>query len=304
MLFGGGRILVAAAGAIVLVVVAIYAVRGAWWDPTSKPLTLPAATTTATVTDTSTTSTSAGAGEPGNPSGGEPGGPSDGEGGPSNGHGTSSTTTSQSSTDDSADNAPFTATTKKVNGFLGFVVAEVDLPQVQGGDQKVAEVFNDEMHNALEAQADSVTGGKLEGRPGSGVRIGKRVLSGVLRTSAVDIVKATSRALVSTVVVDAEDGSVITLSALFDDPTKGLKVLADQAKTLGRTGSKGSSFDATKVQPTEEMFGHWTAETGGMHIFFEEGAVAPDAAGIVEVTVPWDDLSDVLNSDVAQVVSS
>lgn len=294
MLFGSGRILVAAAGAIVLVVVAVYAVRSVWWDPTSKPqqLTLPPATTSQT--DTSAPETA----------GANPGGDGIPTGGAAGADSSASSTSEPGSTDGSTTEKPFTATTEKVNGLLGTVLADVEVPQVSGGDPAVAAVFNDEMKKALDTQAESLTAGKLEGRPGSGVRIGQRVLSGVLRTSAVNLLRATSSALVSTVVVDSDSGNIITLSSLFDDLTEGLQQLATQAKTLGPSSAAGSSFDATKVQPTEAMFEHWSAEAEGMRVFLPQGEVAPNAAGIVEITIPWDKLGGVLKSGVAQIVSS
>src|SRR5262245_2491700 len=100
MLFSGGRILVAAVGAAVLVVVAVFVVRSAWWDPASKqgPITqltgAPPPATTATETpgaastpDISTGGNSAGSvigdpggnssrGNAGTPTGGSSGSPS------------------------------------------------------------------------------------------------------------------------------------------------------------------------------------------------------------------------------------
>ena len=287
MLLGVGRILVAAAGAVVLVVVAVFVVRSVWWDPntgTTSSTTVPSTTRTGTSDSEATTSE--------NP---VPTDTRDTESSESGG------STSESSTDDPV---PFTDATEKVRRLVGTVAVDVDLPQVAGGDPSVTAAFNDEMTKTLNAQADTVVGGKLEGRPGTGVRIGKQVLSGVLRTSAVDITKATSKPLVGTVVVDAESGSVITLSSLFDDVSAGLALLVDETKKLGPSSAAGSSFDTTRVEPTEEMFRHWTAESAGMHVFFDQGAVAPAAAGIVDVTVPWESLGGAMKSGVAAIVAS
>lgn len=296
MLFSGGRILVAAVGAIVLVVVAVFLVRSVWWDPTSKqePM-LPSAPTTATATSAPepTSADTAGGGNTGGAPGGDAGA---GAGAATSGAGSTST--------GSTAKTPFTATTEKVQRILGLVAVDVELPQVEGGDPAVAAVFNDEMQAALKAQALSLPGGTLQDRPGSGVRIGQRVLSGLLRTAATDFTEATSTALASTVVVDAESGSIITLSSVFNDLTTGLARLQQESKKLGPSTAAGSGFDGSKLQPTEEVFARWTAETTGMHVLFEEGLVAPESAGIVEVTIPWDSLSDVMKPDVAQIVSS
>lgn len=301
MIFSGGRILVAAVGAIVLIFVAVYAVRSVWWDPTSKTTSLPQLPPTTTVTSAATAETSAADASGG--TGATPGG--DGGGDTDNGSSTtSSTTTTTTTTTSSTTATPFTAKTEKVNSFLGTVYANVSLPQVDGGDSAVAGVFNDEMHKVLQSQADSLTGGRLQDRSGSEVRIGQRVLSGLLRTAAVDTAKATSRQLVGTVVVDAQSGSVITLSSLFNDLDAGLKLLVQESKKLGPSSAAGADFDGTKLQATEQMFGHWTAETAGLHVFFDQGTVAPSSTGIVDLTIPWSNLDDVMKSGVQQIVSS
>jgi hypothetical protein len=301
-MFSGGRILVAAVGAIVLIVVAVYAVRSVWWDPASKTTALtqlPSTTTAVSATATTAMSTAdASGGAEVTPGGGG------GDGTDNGAATTSSTTTTTTTTTSSTTATPFTAKTEKVNSFLGTTYANVSLPQVDGGDSAVAGVFNDEMHKVLQSQADSLTGGRLEDRPGSGVRIGQRVLSGLLRTAAVDTAKATSRPLVGTVVVDAQSGSVITLSSLFNDLNTGLKLLVQESKKLGPSSAAGANFDGTKLQATEQTFGHWTAETAGLHVFFDQGTVAPSSSGIVDLTIPWSDLGDAMKSGVQQIVSS
>ncbi|MHC9293560.1 RsiV family protein [Mycobacterium sp. LTG2003] len=299
MLFSGGRILVAAAGAIVLVIVAIYAVRSVWWDPNSKSASITSPTSVSgSIASTPETDGSGGGGS-GDASGGGSGGDTGGGGGSGGGDagagGSSETPTEQ---------PPFTAATEQVQRFLGTVFVDVEVPRVEGGNPEVATVFNDEMDTALQAQADSVTGGSLEGRPGSEVRIGERVLSGVLRTAAVDLAKAHTMPLASTVVVDSESGSLITLSSLFNDLDEGLARLQEESETLGPNTDLGDSFDTSGLEPTEEVFGRWSAESSGMRVFFEQGVVGPMAAGIVELTIPWDNLSDVMKPGVADIVAS
>ncbi|WP_029370199.1 RsiV family protein [Mycobacterium sp. UM_WWY] len=301
-MFSGGRILVAAVGAIVLIVVAVYAVRSVWWDPASKTTSLsqlPSASTTVSTAATTAMSTADASGG----TGGTPGGGGGGDGSYAGASATSSTTTTTTTTS-SATATPFTAKADKVSAFLGTTYANVSLPQVDGGDPAVAGVFNDEMRKVLQSQADSLTGGRLEDRPGSGVRIGQRVLSGLLRTAAVDTAKATSRPLVGTVVVDAQSGSVITLSSLFNDLNAGLKLLVQESKKLGPSSAAGANFDGTKLQATEQTFNHWTAEAAGLHVFFDQGTVAPSSSGIVDITIPWSDLNSVMKSGVQQIVSS
>lgn len=301
MLFSGGRIVVAAVGAIVLVIVAVYAVRSVWWDPTAGTGPLPGATapTASSVPSASGAPDNSDGGASGGASGGGTGAGSGGTGG--DGAGSSGAeTTSETGSGKTA----FTATVEQVKRFLGTVFVDVELPKVEGGDPAVASVFNDEMNKALQAQADSVTAGSLETRPGGGVRVGARVLSGVLRTAAVDLTTASSQPLASTVVVDSANGSIITLSSLFTDLDDGLAKLRSEAEALGPSTSLGSEFDTTKLQPTEQMFGRWSAETAGMKVFFEQGAVGPASAGVVELTIPWDNLTDVMKPGVADIVTS
>jgi hypothetical protein len=303
-MFSGGRILVAAVGAIVLIFVAAYAVRSVWWDPASKTASLPQLPSAATTVTTATAATSTPDASGGTAGGGDGGGTDNGSSTTSSTTTTTMTTTTTTTTTSSTTATPFTATTEKVNTFLGTVYANVSLPQVDGGDSAVAGVFNDEMHKVLQSQADSLTGGRIEDRPGSEARIGQRVLSGVLRTAAVDTTKATSRPLVGTVVVDAQSGSVITLSSLFNDLDTGLKLLVQESEKLGPSSAAGANFDGTKLQATEQTFAHWTAETAGLHVFFDQGTVAPSSSGIVDLTIPWSSLDDAMKSGVQQIVSS
>jgi hypothetical protein len=308
MLFSGGRILVAAVGAVVLAVVAVFILRSVWWDTAAneEPITPPTATTAAT-TDFATPEPETTSAEqtPDTGMGGDTDANTDGGSGSGGNGGGGEQSSENSSVEESTEHiAPYTATSEKIQRILGTVAVDVELPQVQGGDPDVAEAFNDEMQKALQTQADSLTGGSLQDRPGSGVRIGTRVLSGLLRTAAIDFTTATSTALVSTVVMDATSGSLITLSSLFKDLNKGLMKLQELSQELGPSTSAGSNFDGTKLEPSEKIFERWTAETSGMRVHFAQGLVAAESAGIIDLTIPWDKLDDVLKPGVAQIVAS
>ena len=302
MLFSGGRILVAAVGAVVLAVVAVFILRSVWWDTAvnEEPITPPTATTAVLTSEPQTPGAEPNpAGNPdrsgdpaGNPSGGKP--PGDPSGGTPAGD--------PSGGDPTGQTAPYTETSKRIQR-KGTVEVDVELPQVAGGNPVVANVFNDQMEKVLQTQADSLTGGSLQDRPGSGVRIGTRVLNGLLRTAATDSTTATSTALARTVVMDANSGSLITLSSLFKDLNKGLMKLQELSQELGPSTSAGSNFDGTKIEPSEKVFEHWTAETSGMRLYFAQGLVAPESEGIVDLTIEWDKLNDVLKPDIAQIVA-
>src|SRR4029077_9598398 len=103
----------------------------------------------------------------------------------SDGNSTDGNSTHKDSTSNGTTNQttePYTATSERIKRIVGTVAVDVEVPQVEGGNPDVATVFNDEMQRALLAQADSLTAGKLEDGPDSGVRIGERVLSGLLWT--------------------------------------------------------------------------------------------------------------------------
>jgi hypothetical protein len=304
----GGRIVVAAVGAIVLIVAAVLVVRSVWWDPTSKsspftPSSLSAGPSSTAPSEASATpSTEAsGGGDGGGAAGGDTGGST---GGGTSGGETSTTATSSGGGGSSggttdSEKPPYVATTTSVSKPLGVASANVTLPQVKGPDSAVVSAFNDGMMSALVGQASKA--GSLKDRPGSGVRIGKDVLSGLLATSLTDGV-GNSTALAGTVVVNIQDHSVITVASLFDDETSGLKRLVTESKKLGPESN--SKFNGTNLQADETTFQRWTAESTGMKVYFGQGVVAPSSEGVVDVTIPWSSLSDVMNPSVAKIVAS
>ena len=221
---------------------------------------------------------------------------------------TTEPSTTEPSTTEPATTEPSTeryaATSKRIQQASDTVAVDVDLPQVQGGKADVAQNFNDRMQSALQAQVDSVSEGALEGRPGTGVRIGERVLSGVLRTLATDKQAANPVAMASTVVVDTDSGGRITLSDLFEDLDTGLELLQGLSEELAPSSSVGSDFDDSQLEPTEKVFERWTAETSGMRVYFEQGLVAPETAGIVDLAIPWEELEDALKPGILEIVAS
>ena len=308
----GGRIVVAAAGVVVLIIAAVLVVRSVWWDPTSKSTPFTTSSLSAgpsspppSGADSATPSTAAsGGGDAGSGSGS--GGDTGAGSGESDAGGTTTTTTTTSSGGSggssggtTSSTVPYEATTTSVNKPLGSASANVTLPQVKGPDSAVVSAFNDGMMSALVGQASKA--GSLKDRPGSGVRIGKDVLSGLLATSLTDGV-GNSTALAGTVVVNIQDHSVITVASLFDDEASGLKQLVTESKKLGPEAN--AKFSGTNLQADESTFQRWTAESAGMKVYFPQGKVAPSSEGVVELTIPWDSLSDVMNPSIAKVVAS
>jgi uncharacterized protein DUF3298 len=301
-MLNGGRILVAGVGVVVLIVAAVFVVRSIWWDTTSdsKPfapnsLSAQPSSTPPEGEDASTDPTDES--DPGGGGGGDTGGgETDESTGPSTSTDPSGAEKPGGTTD--SEKAPYEPTTKKVNRILGSVSVDVEVPQVTGPDSAVVDAFNGGMESALLGQASRA--GTLKNRPGSDVVVGKQVLSGVLATSLTDG-SGKSTPLVGTVVVDVESGQEITLASLFDDESTGLSRLVALSEELGPEAN--SAFDSSLLEADEAVFEDWTAAPAGMTVYFPRGAAAPSAAGVIELTIPWSRLDDVLNPSVAEVVS-
>jgi len=102
-----------------------------------------------------------------------------------------------------------------------------------------------------------------------------------------------------------DSASLTTLSDLFTDLDAGLKRLQTESRKLGPTmSSAADKFTGTNIQADQTTFSHWTAEKSGMRVSFEQGTVAPSSAGVVELTIPWENLSDLLKPGVLQIVTS
>ncbi|MBX7432785.1 RsiV family protein [Mycobacterium sp. Y57] len=296
MLITGGRILVAAIGAIVLVVVGIFGLRAVFANPHVPE---PIATSTS---PSPPPEPPPGGGSPdtggSGPDGSTPPGTDQGPGGDPGGTGNPP----EPEVEETAE--PYAATSKPINTLLGTVAVAVDLPQVQGGKPQVAQTFNDAMDSALQEQVDASPGAFLKSSSDSGVRIGEHVLSGVLRSSATKMSPLTTDLLTNTVVVDTDSGELMNLASLFTDLDQGLSRLRVLANDLGSTSTAGAAFDGSALPAEEEPFSQWTAEPEGMRIFFAPGAVAPDDEGVVELTIPWDRFGAVVRPDVREIVSS
>ncbi|MGW5151732.1 RsiV family protein [Rhodococcus koreensis] len=186
--------------------------------------------------------------------------------------------------------------------LVGSLAVDVTVPQVTGGDPKVAEVFNSAMRASLDDRIAESDTGTLTGSDGEVAHIGARVISGVLLLTAEGDQDAVD--LVDTVVVNLDNGKLITLDDLFPDLDAGLERLRAKSAELGPSTSAGGSFDTAKVTAERETFSRWVATPEGMRIYFAEGTVAPRPDGVVELTVPWDELSDLVPQGVTRVVGS
>ncbi|MFM1722771.1 RsiV family protein [Rhodococcus sp. PAM 2766] len=211
----------------------------------------------------------------------------------------SSTTTIESS---------YTATTVRVTGDNGRVRYDVVVPQIEGGDPAVAAEFDESMRAALQDQIAGWQGDRftLEATDRSAVvHIGSRVVSGLLVTSwNADPPGAHPTPIVATVVIDADDAQPITLDRLFPDLPAGLDRLSEESARLLPATAAGPDFQREGIEPKQENFANWVATPAGMEIHFSDYQVGPHAIGLIDVTVPWERLSDVVAPDLVDVVSS
>ncbi|QYB06499.1 RsiV family protein [Rhodococcus sp. USK10] len=203
--------------------------------------------------------------------------------------------------------APYTESELQVTGSTGRVRYDVLIPQIEGGDQAVTAEFNESMRAALQDQIDGsgTDAFTLSSQEHSVAHIGEHVISGLLVTSwNADPPGAHPTPIVATVVVNSDTAAPITLGDLFPDLPAGLQALSDSSARLLPETVAGPDFDRSGIEPTEANFANWLATPAGMEIHFNDYQVGPHAIGLVTVTVPWDDLADVIDPELAPVVSS
>ncbi|MFC9551897.1 RsiV family protein [Rhodococcus sp. NPDC056960] len=202
---------------------------------------------------------------------------------------------------------PYTETEEQVTGSTGRVRYDVTIPQIEGGDPAVTAEFNESMHAALQDQIDGsgTDSFTLSSEDHSVAHIGEHVISGLLVTSwNADPPGAHPTPIVATVVVNADTAAPITLGDLFPDLPAGLQKLSDESARLLPETIAGPDFERSGIEPTEANFANWLATPNGMEIHFNDYQVGPHAIGLVTITVPWDALADVIDPDLAPVVSS
>lgn len=196
---------------------------------------------------------------------------------------------------------PYTATSIDIVSPFPAAV-DVTLPQVAGGDPKITDAFNSAMRAALNDRiAEMRAGGRLTGSDGEVAHIGEGVISGVLLVTAE--YEDTAVDLADTVVLGTDSGTILTFDDIFTDTDAGLQQLAAQSKELGPSTDAGTSFDPNAVTAEPQLFSRWLATPDGMRIYFKEESVAPGYDGLVELTVPWQELSDVLDPDMYAVLT-
>lgn len=150
------------------------------------------------------------------------------------------------------------------------------------------------------AQAKSITDPNKHSKV---VHIGKHVLSGLIWVS-VDGGGVHPENLQATCVINADTSNELTLGDVFADETKGLQLLSEQTAELLPGTRAGDGYSKRGSAATAENYRSWTATPEGMHLYFDQGLVGTEAAGAIEITVPWSALQAQLKPGLLDVLSS
>jgi len=94
---------------------------------------------------------------------------------------------------------------------------------------------------------------------------------------------------------DLAQARELTLSDLFLPNSNYLKVISDYCINVLKQQPYADSFFLDGANPTPENYRNWNITPGGLLITFDEYQVAPYAAGPQQVTVPYSELTAVIN---------
>lgn len=221
----------------------------------------------------------------------------------------SSSTAPTTTTSSSAPAAAYTKSSVRVTGSTDRARYDVVIPQLAGGKQAVTAEFNQSMRAALQDQIDHDYSGMSftlsDGSRQGPFHIGSRVVSAELISYWIaDPPGAHGDSLLATVTIDADTAKPITLSDVFGNLNAGLRRLSREAARILPTTRAGARFERSGITPAEKNFANWTASPDGMQIHFGDYQVGAYADGLISITVPWSDLSDVLAPGMQDVLSS
>ncbi|MEH3155743.1 MAG: RsiV family protein [Gordonia paraffinivorans] len=216
---------------------------------------------------------------------------------------TSSATTSSTAV------TAYTPTSTRVTGRTDRASYDVAIPQLAGGNPAVTGEFNQSMRAALQDQIDADYSGMdftlRDGYRKGPFHIGARVVSAEsISYWMANPPGAHGDSLLATVTIDADTAQPITLSDAFSDLGTGLRRLSQESARILPTTVVGDRYERSGITPEEKNFANWTASPDGMQIHFGDYQVGAYADGLVTITIPWSDLSDVLAPGMQDVLSS
>ncbi|KAA0021240.1 serine/threonine-protein kinase [Antrihabitans cavernicola] len=199
----------------------------------------------------------------------------------------------------------FTATNQRVQGRTGVGSYDVTIPQVAGQNAAAATAFNDAIRSSLKNQAGVAAPAQftLSGNRSSVVHASDHVISGLLLTDW-NSAGAQPTSLIATTVIDADTAKPITLDSLFTNTYAGLQRLSARAAELLPATKAGTGFLRAGIAPTTPNFTNWLATPAGMSIRFDQGQVASPDSGLIDITIPWSVLADVMDPALVPIVSS
>ncbi len=99
---------------------------------------------------------------------------------------------------------------------------------------------------------------------------------------------------IKTVNYDLEKGQELTLDQVFSAGTDYLQIISDYCKTQLSRRDIGFEGFASGADPTPENYQNWNVTADGLLIAFNEYQVAPYAAGLQTVVVPYSELAQVI----------
>ena len=203
---------------------------------------------------------------------------------------------------------PYVVGSTRVAGSTARATYDVAIPQLSGGDPAVTAEFNESMRAALQDQIDRDYGNDFalsDGYATGATYVGRRVVSAEQITGWIAVPPgAHGNSLLATVTVDADTAQPISLGDAFSDLDVGLARLSERAAQILPTTRAGDGFERSGIEPTVANFGNWTASPDGMNIHFGDYQVGPYGIGLITITVPWTELSDVLSPGMQDVLSS
>ena len=105
-----------------------------------------------------------------------------------------------------------------------------------------------------------------------------------------------------TINYDLSGGKPLALADLFEPGSAYLEKLSSLAKTS--LEEREMLYFEDGVQPNEENFRTWVISEDGLTLIFDVYQVAPYVAGPQRVTIPFDELGDILNQEILQGLSA
>lgn len=196
--------------------------------------------------------------------------------------------------------ATFTAELARVRGQRGSTAFDIDLPQLAGGNDAVRERFNSGMRTAFDDVLNdamtntSVTDGQLLPNERSKVvTITPNVVAGTAIFSSYTQGGAHPSNLVATITTNAKTAQPILLSDVFVDPTSAAQRISS---LLAEIDSR-----ATDVPPTTDSIANWVPTAVGFRAYVP---VIHALGDYLPVTVPWNDIDDLLEPGMRTMLSA